>query len=139
VLKEAMRLYPPVYIIARSVEHSIQVGPYWLSPGLYVGVSPYVLHRRPDYFPDPQRFDPDRWTREFEQGLPRYAYLPFGAGPHICVGNHFALMEAHLILATLAQQVTFELVSGQQIEPEPLMTLRPRGAISVRVQRRTKC
>ncbi len=68
--------------------------------------------------------------------MPRSAYLPFGAGPRICIGNHFAMMEAHLILATLAQRVTFELVPGQTIEPEPLITLRPKGGIKMRVRRR---
>lgn len=101
-----------------------------------VAISPYTLHRNPAYFPDPERFDPDRWTPENEAKLPRYAYLPFGAGPHICIGNQFALMEAQLVLATLVQRVTFDLVSGQVIEPEPLITLRSRGGIRVVVRRR---
>lgn len=96
-----------------------------------VAISPYTLHRNPAYFPDPKRFDPDRWTPENEVKIPRYAYLPFGAGPHICIGNHVAMMEAPLVLVTLVQRVTFDLVPGQRIEPEPLnlegTRLRPKG------------
>ncbi len=88
------------------------------------------------YVPDVERFDPDRWTLENEAKLPRYAYLPFGAGPHVYIGNRVALMEAHLIRATLVQRVMFELVPGQTIEPEPLMTLRPTGGARVVVRRR---
>lgn len=138
VFKESLRLYPPAYIIVRKVVQPIHLGPYTLSPGMNVGISPYVLHRNPAYFPDPDRFDPDRWTPEHEAKLPRYAYLPFGAGPHICIGNHFAMMEAHLMLATLAQRVLFDLVPGQTIEPEPLITLRPKDGIRAAVRRRER-
>ncbi|HCP73218.1 MAG TPA: cytochrome P450, partial [Ktedonobacter sp.] len=99
-------------------------------------VSPYAIHRNPDYFPDPERFDPARFTPEAEQRLPRHAYIPFGGGPRICIGNHFALMEGHLVLATLAQRVCFSLLPGQHIEPEPLITLRPNGSIKMKVTRR---
>ncbi len=102
-----------------------------------VMMSLYTLHRRPDYFPDPERFDPDRFTPEAEAHLPRHAYLPFGAGPRICIGNHFALMEGHLVLATLAQRVTFEWPVGQRIMPEPLINLRPKRGTMVRVRRRS--
>jgi cytochrome P450 len=136
VFKEAMRLYPPVYILMRTVKHPIEVGRYELTPGTTVGVSPYVLHRRADHFADAEHFDPDRFAPESEARLPRYAYLPFGAGPHSCLGNHFALLEGHLILAALTQRVTFDLVAGQFIEPEPVVTLRPKGGIKVVVRRR---
>ena len=75
----------------------------------------YTLHRNPTYFPDPERIDPERWTPENEAKLPRYAYLPFGAGPHVCIGNHFAMMEAQLVLATLVQHVTFALMPGKRL------------------------
>jgi cytochrome P450 len=137
VLKESLRLYPPAYLIIRRVIHPITLDRYTLTPTMNVGISPYVLHRRPNYFPDPERFDPDRFMTEDQGKRPRYAYLPFGAGPHTCIGQHFAMMEAQLTLATLAQRVTFELVPGQHVEPEPLVTLQPNGPVKVVVRRRS--
>ncbi len=101
-------------------------------------LSPYTLHRREDYFPQPERFDPERFTPEREKQLPRYAYLPFGAGPRICIGNHFAMMEGHLLLATLAQRTSFHMVPGQTIEPDPIhhLVLRPGGAVNMSVKKR---
>ncbi len=136
VVKESLRLYAPVWSILRQAKQAVDVGAYRLPEGMRVLVSPYTLHRNPAYFPNPDRFDPDRWTPENEAKLPRYAYLPFGAGPHICIGNHFAMMAAQLVLATLVQRVTFELVPGQTIVPEPLITLRPKGGVRVVVMRR---
>jgi cytochrome P450 len=136
VFKEALRLYPPVYIIPRYVMEPIQIGAYTLRPGDSAGISPYVLHRRPELFPDPERFDPDRWMPEHEANLPRHAYLPFGAGPHICIGNHLALLAGHLILATLVQQVIFARVDDAPIGVTPQVTLQPERDIIVRVQRR---
>ena len=136
VLKEALRLYPPAYILLRYVAEPLTLGGHRLPQGAVVVISPYTLHRRPDYFPEPERFDPSRFVPEVEGRLPRYAYLPFGAGPRACIGNHFALMEAHLVLATLAQRVTFELVRGQRVATEPLVTLRPKHGIRMIVRRR---
>jgi cytochrome P450 len=136
VFKEAMRLYPPVHSIARQVARPFDLGAYHLSVGTIVAVSFYVLHRRPDYFPDPERFDPERFTPQAEKNLPRYAYMPFSIGPRLCIGNHFAMMEGHLLLTALAQRVTFKLVPDQKIIPEPLITLRPRDGIQMVVQRR---
>jgi cytochrome P450 len=136
VLKESMRLYPPAYIMLRYTIAPITVGGHRVPRGALLVLSPYTLHRRPDCFPDPERFDPERFAPEAEARLPRNAYLPFGAGPRSCIGNHFALMEAHLVLATLAQRVTFELVRGQRVDTEPLITLRPRNGIQMIVRRR---
>ena len=136
VLKETMRLYPPAYALSRMALRDVVVGGYLVTKGETVILSPYTLHRRPDYFPDPTRFDPDRFTPENEATLPRYAYMPFGAGQRICIGNHFALMEGHLLLATLAQRVTFELAPGQRIVPRPKVTNRPKGDIAMVVRRR---
>ncbi len=135
ILKESMRLYPPAWVLLRQATQSVELGKHRLPPGMRVAISPYVLHRRCDYFPDPERFRPERFTPLAEQKLPRLAYLPFGGGPRICIGNHFALTEGHLILATLAQRVTFDLMPGQHIKPEPLTTLRPTPGIKVLVRR----
>lgn len=136
VLKESMRLYPPAYVIARQAVRPVTIGNYALGAGTLCVISSYALHRRSDYFPDPERFEPERFTPEAEQRLPRHAYLPFGGGPRICIGNHFAMMEGHLALATLAQRVHFTLVPGQRVEMEPLITLRPKRGIKMRVMRR---
>jgi len=138
VFKETMRLYPPAYAISRVALHDIDLDGYYVRKNQTVGVCSYTMHRRPDYFPDPERFDPERFTPENEKRLPRYAYFPFGAGPRICIGNHFAMMEGHLLLATLAQRVTFELVPGQRIVPDPnkTITLRPKYAMKMVVRRR---
>ncbi len=113
------------------------LGGHHLTAGTEVFISPYAMHRRPDCFPDPERFDPERFAPEAEAHLPRHAYLPFGGGPRICIGSHFALMEGQIILATLAQVVTFDLVAGQRVVPEPLITLRPRNGVTMTVRRRS--
>lgn len=136
VFKEAMRLYPPVHMLARGAVRAVELGSYHLPAKTVLIISPYTMHRRPDYFPDPERFNPERFTPEAEQRLPRYAYLPFGGGPRVCIGNHFALMEGQILLAALVQRVTFELVPGQSIELEPLLSLRPRYGIKMKVRRR---
>jgi cytochrome P450 len=106
--------------------------------GYTIIISPYTLHRKSEYYPDPETFDPERFTPEREKQLPRYAYIPFGAGPRICIGNHLALMEGQLLIATLAQRVTFTLVPGQTIEPDPVhnLALRPGGKVEVVVRKR---
>lgn len=136
VFKEALRLYPPVYAFTRRAISSIELGEYCIPKGASVVISPYTLHRRSDFYPDPERFVPERFAAEQEQQLPRYAYLPFGAGAHICPGMHLAQMEGHLILATLAQRLTFEYVGSRPIQPRPFLTLRPEEAVLVRVHQR---
>jgi cytochrome P450 len=133
VVKEAMRLYPPAYMIGRRATRDLTIGATRVERGQVVIVNVIGIHRNADAFPDPDRFDPDRFTPEREKALPPHAYLPFGAGPRICIGNHFALMEAHLILATIAQRVRFELVSSEPAETDPLVTLRPKGGLPVRI------
>ncbi len=136
VFKETMRLYPPAYIISRMSLHDVDVAGYHVEQGRTVLMSPYTLHRRADYFPDPLRFDPERFTPENEKRIPRYAYLPFGAGPRICIGNHFALMEGQLLLAALAQRVRFRLASPERVAADPKITLRQRGGARLIVERR---
>jgi len=138
VFKEAMRLYPPAYVTARRALQNVEIDGYFIPKGMIVLLAPYTLHRREEYFPEPEKFDPERFKTEREKQLPRYAFLPFGAGQRICIGMHFALMEGHLLLATLAQRVSFSLVPGQNIEPDPVhhLTLRPSKAVKVIVKRR---
>ena len=96
------------------------------------------MHRREEYFPNPEEFEPERFTPEREKQLPRYAYFPFGAGPRICIGMHFSMMEGHLLLATLAQRASFSLVPGQTIEPDLVhhLAMRPAGAVHVLVKKK---
>jgi len=138
VFKEAMRLYPPAYIMSRQALHEVEIDGYRVPKGWVVLLAPYTLHRREDSFPEPEKFDPERFTPEREKQLPRYAYLPFGAGPRICLGMYFAMMEGHLLLATLAHRISFSLVPGQTIVPDPVhhLTLRPEGSVNVVVKRR---
>ncbi len=138
VLKESMRLYPPVYALVRQAIKETQIAGRRVPRKAIVVFAPYLLHRRADYFPSPDVFDPDRWTEAFERTRPRYAYLPFGGGPRICIGAAFAQMEGHLLLATLAQRVTFSLPHPDyEAAPEPLITLRPKGGLKLVVTRRS--
>ncbi len=137
VLKEAMRLYPPAYALARQAMRDVLIGGFCVPCGAIVLLSPYLLHHDPALFPNPDTFDPDRFLPQEESARPRHAYLPFGGGPRVCVGAAFALMEGHLLLAALAQRVTFALAEPENaIKPEPLITLRPRGGVPVVVRRR---
>ncbi|WP_084467850.1 cytochrome P450 [Actinokineospora inagensis] len=136
VFKEAMRLYPPVYMFTRQATEDVTIGSYHLPKGAAVVFSPYALHRRPDYFPDPERFDPDRFATEAEEALPRHAYLPFGAGHRVCIGNNHALLSGHVALATIAQRVRLDAVPGHQPELDPMVTLRPKTGLPMTVRRR---
>jgi len=138
VIAEVLRVYPPIYVIARWTEQPVDLGSVRLPAHATILVSPYTLHRRVDYFPEPERFDPDRWTAEAIATRPRYAYVPFSAGPRTCVGNHFAMMELQLVLATLAQRVTLRLAPGQHIAPDPQITLRPTAGLKLIVQHRNR-
>ena len=138
VFKEAMRLYPPAYMFSRRALRDVEIDGYRVPKGWVVLLAPYTLHRREEYFPNPEQFDPKRFTSEREKLLPRCAYLPFGAGPRICLGLYFATMEGHLLLATIAQRASFSLVPGQAIVPDPVhhLALRPAGEVNVTVKRR---
>jgi cytochrome P450 len=125
VLDEALRLYPPVYVLSRKVLEDDTVYGYQVLGGSSLDMSPYVTHRLPEFWPDPERFDPDRFTPDKVAARPRYAYFPFLGGPRQCIGNSFALMEGTLILATLAQRYRPRMVAGYKPAPEPLITLRP--------------
>jgi len=136
VLKESMRLYPPAYLIARRATTDVQVGGYHVRKGTVAMVNVLGIHRRADLYPDPERFDPTRFLGDAEKQLPRCGYMPFGAGPRICIGNHFALMEGQVLLAVLVSRLRFDFTGREPVETEPLVTLRPRGGIAMRVSKR---
>jgi len=131
VVKESMRLYPPAWSLARTTAKEMEVGGYRLPVGANVVMSPWIMHRDPRFFENPERFDPDRWAVEIAHRLPRFAYFPFGGGPRLCIGASFAMMEANLLLATIAQRFQLSLVPGHPVVPQPGITLRPRHGIQM--------
>ncbi len=133
VIDETLRLYPPAYAIARWAQQEDEVSGYRVAAQSAVTLFPYVTHHHPEFWPDPDRFDPERFTPEQTADRPRYAYLPFGGGPRQCIGNIFALTEAQLILASLVQRYRWQLVSDQPVEIEPLITLRPKNGLPMRL------
>ena len=136
VIKESMRLYPPAWGLARTVIREFEVGGYRIPAGANVVMSPWILHRDPRYFPDSEKFDPDRWLPEKAQKLPRFAYFPFGGGPRQCIGASFAMMEATLLLATIAQRFQFRAEPGHLVTPTPSFTLRPKQGIRMQLETR---
>jgi cytochrome P450 len=138
VLRESMRLYPPVWIIGRRALKPFRLGEFELPAHTNVLMSQLLMHHDGRYFPDPERFDPERWGASDVRcgSLPRFAYFPFGGGPRVCIGAGFAMMEAVLLLATIAKKFQIDLVPGQTIEMLPSVTLRPKTGIRVVVKRR---
>ncbi len=123
VILEALRLYPPAWVYGRQSTQADSFRGINIGAKQIVIISPYWVHRHPDFWPNPEGFDPERFTQE----IPRGAYVPFAAGPRQCIGNHFALLESRLILRTITQQVRLNLVGGTLAVPEALITLRPKG------------
>src|SRR6185503_9220852 len=136
VIEESLRLYPPAWGFSRLALGDDQIGGYRVPKGSIVVVIPFVVHRRPKLWPDPERFDPDRFAPERESARPRFAYIPFGGGPRGCIGSQFAMMEAQLIAAAIAQRYRIVLVPDQRIRPEPLITLRPAPGIRAVLEKR---
>jgi cytochrome P450 len=124
VFAEAMRLYPPAWIIGRRVKTDYPIGEYSIPAQSIITLSPYVVHRDPRWFPDPDRFKPERWTQPDDR--PKFSYFPFGGGTRVCIGERFAWMEGVLLLTTLAQKWKLRLAEGQRVEPLPLITLRTK-------------
>ena len=133
-IKEALRLYPPAWMTARVLLERAQIGDYSLPEGSALIFSPWVTHRDPDVFENPEAFDPDRWSPERSKGIPKFAFFPFGAGPRSCIGHHFATMELGLIVTTLLQRCSFELVSEEEVRLGVSVTLRPANAVEARVR-----
>lgn len=133
VLKESMRLFPPAYTLARRAITDTAIGPYRVPSGSEVVVWLYMTHHDARWFPEPERFDPERFSREAEAKLPRLAYLPFGAGGRACIGRAFAMMEATLLLATLARARVVALASVRPVRPKLRITMFPKGRVRVHV------
>jgi cytochrome P450 len=135
-IEESLRLYPPAWGFSRRAMGDDEIGGYRIRKGPLVFLIPFVVHRRPRLWPDPDRFDPGRFAPEHEAARPRFAYLPFGGGPRGCIGNQFAMVEAQLIVAAIAQRYRMELVPDQEVRPEPLITLRPAPGIRAVLRKR---
>jgi cytochrome P450 len=134
--KEALRLYPPVYLFARISVAEVTVAGRVVPDRSIVLLSPWTVQRRADLWPEPTRFDPDRFAPELEATRPTDAWIPFSDGPRVCIGAHFAQLEAPLVLATLLQRADFTLTDDREIVPDESATLRPRGGMPMRVKRR---
>jgi cytochrome P450 len=101
-------------------------------------MSPYTIHHDERYYPDPFKFDPDRWTEEARASRPKFSYFPFGGGPRVCIGEQFAWMEGVLLIATIASRWKLRLAPGQEVKPKPIVTLRPGGSVMMRLERRER-
>ncbi|MGZ4809867.1 MAG: cytochrome P450 [Thermoanaerobaculia bacterium] len=136
VVSESMRLFPPAYAVGREAIGDCEIGGYPVPAKTTVFFSPWVSHRDPRWFDDPLTFKPERWENDFAKKLPRFAYLPFGGGPRVCIGNSFALMEAALVLASVLRRYRLTQPKGTKIEPFASITLRPAGGMPMTVERR---
>jgi cytochrome P450 len=136
VLTEAMRLYPPAWVLGRTPLTDLRVGGYRIPARSAVVTSQWVVHRDRRWYEDPLAFRPQRWTEEMRASLPRLAYFPFGAGPRICIGEPFAWMEGVLLLASIARRWRMRLVSGHPVAVSPQVTLRPKHGMRMSLQRR---
>ena len=137
VIEESMRLYPPAWAINRKAIADDEIGGYTIRAKSMVFMSAYTMHRHPAFWDNPEGFDPERFTPERSEGRPHFAYFPFGGGPRLCIGNNFAMLEAQLLLATIAQRYRLELVSGHVVMPEPLITLRLHNGLPMMIRRRS--
>ena len=136
VVKEAMRMYPPAYLLARRAGRDATIGDFSVPRGSEVVVWTYFTHHDPRFYPEPFEFRPDRFTPEEEAKRPKQAYLPFGAGPRACIGRSFAMVEATAVLASLYQRLSFRYEAPRPPKPQPRITLSPAGGMPMRVERR---
>jgi cytochrome P450 len=136
VIREAMRLYPPIWILERRAIVGDEIGGFEIPAGSTVLVSPWVTHRHPGLWKDPERFDPDRFTEARSADRPPLAYVPFGAGPRYCIGGHFAMTEALVIVSRVLRAFHLRLAPDRTVEPQPGITLRARGGVWVTLDRR---
>jgi cytochrome P450 len=129
VVTESMRLYPPAWLIGRRALGQYRIDAYVAPPRTIFVTSPYVMHRDPRFYADPERFDPGRWTPAFRAALPKFAYFPFGGGPRQCIGESFAWMELVLVVAAIAQRWSLRPVPGHPVRPQPVVTLRTKHGV----------
>ena len=135
ILQEAMRLRPPVWVVGRSPSEDDEIGGYRIPKGSLVFLSQWVTHRHPEFWSDPEGFDPDRFEPERARAMHRAQYFPFALGPRMCIGAGFAMMEGQLLLPTFLRRFRFDLLPGHRVVPEPLITLRPRDGMPMTVHR----
>jgi cytochrome P450 len=136
VVKESMRLYPPAWAFGREALADCEIGGYCVPAGTQLIMSQWVMHRDPRYYEEPGKFRPERWGDGSTEGLPKYAYFPFGGGPRLCIGQSFAKMEAVLLLATIAQQFRLSSAPGERMAPQPSITLRPKNGMRMILEKR---
>ena len=136
ILTESMRIYPPIWSTGRMTFEPIELDGWHIPAGAAVVAPQLIIHRDPRWFEEPLEFRPDRWTPEFRESLPRFAYYPFGGGPRLCIGEGFAWMEAKLLLAVLGQRWRMRHDAGHKIELQPLVSLRPKGGMPMHLERR---
>ena len=136
VVKESMRLYPPAWAFGRETLADCEIGGYQVPAGTQLIMSQWVMHRDPRYYEEPGKFRPERWGDGSTEGLPKYAYFPFGGGPRLCIGQSFAKMEAVLLLATIAQQFRLRSAPGWRVTTQPSITLRPKNGMGMVLERR---
>jgi cytochrome P450 len=135
VIQEAMRLHPPVWILPRRALAADNVGGFDIPAGADVLICPYTLHRHPEFWVRPERFDPERFNTEQAATQNRYAYIPFGAGPRFCIGNNLGMMEAVFVAAMVAREFRLELQPGRKVVGEPMLSLRVRGGLPMIIHR----
>jgi cytochrome P450 len=131
VIRESLRLFPPAWAIGRRAVNDLQFAGVTIPKGATVLACQWAMHRCDRYFPNPTKFDPDRWTPEFQRTLPKYAFFPFGGGPRSCIGEGFAWMELEIVLTEILRRWRFEIVPGQIVRPRPSVTLHPEEPIQV--------
>lgn len=136
VISESLRLYPPAWAMARLAIEDHNLGGYPVPKGTGIAAVTWIVHRDPRWYQSPEEFLPERWQPDLLKTIPRFAYFPFGYGPRQCIGNSFALMEATLVLATIAQHFRFTLIPGHQVTPLASLTLRPRYGLHVEIHSR---
>ncbi|MFD6210602.1 cytochrome P450 [Peribacillus sp. NPDC060253] len=137
IIHEALRMYPPLYILSRGVAEDVTIGGYSFKKGDMIVLSSFVMQHKPEYFHQPDSFIPERFENNHMKTLPAFAYFPFGGGPRVCIGNHFAMMEAVLVLACIAQRYRIRLADDHhEVTPYTSLSLRPKGGLRMVVEKR---